>query len=272
MKKEFFVMACLLVLSSFAAAELEQIVWGDYVGITVKYNGVSESSTTDTLDINNDSFLDSGNASVDGLYGRPRLDGDSLAFDDLDFFSYSTSSGSYASDTTDGKLAGQIEGKPSYYVNQIRFTEYGDATVTAPFAGMNGYASIANNIFIKIQAVDGIDIPDITFDPISMVVNPQSEWSVNGTYTWSGSLLVDVTALLRAWNNGQYANSYATLVDFSLDNTLTTAALNGSGYIAKKESGGLVVETFNQDNGIPEPATMVLLGLGALALLRKRGK
>lgn len=270
MKKKLFVLACLTLLSSFSLAALEQIVWGDFVGVTIKYNGISESSATDTLDINGDNILDSGVGSLDGLYGRPRLDGDTLAFDDLDFFSSSNGSGGvYNSDITDGKLAGQIEGKPNYYVNQIRFTEYGDATVNKPeIPGLTTYAraAISNSIFIKIQEIDGVDVPDIVLDPISMVVSPQGEWLTTGTFTWSGVVMVDITAILRDLGY----DGYATKVDFTLDNTLSTEGYNGSASIAKKETGGLQVETFNQDNGIPEPATLALLGLGGLLLRRKK--
>ncbi len=254
-------MSIVLLISTTSQADFEQIDWHDFIGTNVQFLGITESSATDTLDIDGDGIL--GNN--DGLYGRPTISGDSLLFTDLDFFS---SSSGIASDITDGKLEGTIQGKPNSYVDKIRFEEWGDVSLSG-FTPSNAYAAVANNFFLTITEIDNYALLDPIVLQFAMVISPSDgDWLLtdDGFFTgrqWSGELIIDITQELRKLG----INGYATNCYFAMDNTLTTQSMEGtSAYIAKKQTDGLKVTV----EIVPEPATLALLALGGL-LLRKRG-
>ncbi|NLX07852.1 MAG: PEP-CTERM sorting domain-containing protein [Phycisphaerae bacterium] len=224
------------------------INYGDFTGVTMRYQQISEDSGTDPLP----------------LYNSPTLVGDTLQFNNLSF--YSSSSGN-AADTTDGNLMGWIEAKVGSVIQSIAFDEYGDVSLNgSPLKW--GYASVTNTIFVQVHEIDRVAVAPFTFT-IDMVMTPSDgDWTLMddgyGSWDWEGHLLADVTQALR---DKGYATGYATKLYFEMDNTLNTSSETGtSAYIAKKLTDGLKVTASVE---VPEPITVLLMGLG-LGLLRVR--
>ncbi|MHC5076040.1 MAG: PEP-CTERM sorting domain-containing protein [Planctomycetota bacterium] len=265
-RKEFLAFSCLIFIiicsQSFAITQ-DPIVYGDYIGVTVKFLGIQEDSETDSI---YDEFGDPL-----GLYGEPTYSGgDELEFDNLNFNASSVNGGGggagYEQDITDGKLSGSIEAKPQAYIDKLNFDEYGDVTISG--LGGDSVASVSNTIFIKFKEVDHAPISDFTV-PVSMVFTPDDSWqrTIDGSMTgqlWSGSLDIDLTQILR---DNEIDEGFATLIDFAMDNTLTAESTTGSSaFIAKKQTDGLKITA----EIIPEPATIALLGFGSLIALRRK--
>ena len=261
------VLSVLYVIS--VQAETTSINYGDFTGVTVQYTNVTEESSTDDVP----------------LYGTPTIDGDSLEFDELSFFASTPDDFSGGGDITDGKLAGKLEAFDLYYVDTIHFEEWGDVTIAGSGGSLTS-ATVTNKIYIKVKEINGFSVPDMTFDPIDMVFDvSDGDWNLadDGTtinQDWSGDLTVDVTSELRDFYiTDEYADLYGanpmleqllatgfvTEVDFTLENQLLAIAEVGSvSHIAKKETDGLRVTS------APEPATLLLLGLGGLVLRRRK--
>jgi len=239
----------LLVASVVSASTIN---YGDFVGVKMIFRDVQETNMTpDPLP----------------LYGAPMLmpGGDSLIFTHM---SFSSSASNGASDITDGKLDGGIESKNNneYYIDKIRFQEFGDVTLTGTGTAATK-ASVANSIFVTVWEVDNNSLVFPEFITVNMVMSQNGDWNLadDGSFTgkiWSGILEVDLTAELLA----RGITGHATRVNFSMDNTLATQSeTNTYSYIAKKVNGLSVTPIL-----VPEPLTLTLLGMGGLALLRRR--
>lgn len=226
------------------------INYGDFVGATVEFKSVTEDSGTDPTP----------------LFGAPTVSGDSLDFNPVSFNSFST--GAAGVDITDGTLTLMMESISGYFIDEIKFDEAGDFTLT----GLSGtaFASVTANFFLDILEVDGVGINPINiatpmvFTPSNGdfdLINDGPGPLVNGT--WSGTLMVDIEQALID-NNIPYVNG-ATKVSVTFDNTLTTLSEAGtSAFIAKKDVGGVGITVF------PEPASLGLMAMGTFALLGRR--
>ncbi|HAL45924.1 MAG: hypothetical protein A2Y12_13265 [Planctomycetes bacterium GWF2_42_9] len=251
MKTKALVIGALLgIIFSFSPLQANTINYGDLIGVRMKYLNLTETSMS--------------TGDVAPLYGTPRLNGDSLIFTSMNFSSQSQNG---ASDITDGKLDGMIALKNSGvdYIDKIKLQEYGDVTL-AGTGTSNTKASVANSLFVTVCEVDNAPLGFPEFIAINMVMSENGDWNLasDGAFTgkiWNGVLTLDLTATLAQ----RGINGHATLVTFSMDNTLATQSEIGtSAYIAKKAAGLQVTAEV-----IPEPATLFILSLGGLLLKRK---
>jgi len=245
--------AAISVVALFAyslPAAAVPINYGDFVGATVNFLQVTEDSGTDPTP----------------LYGSPTVSADTLDFNPVSFNASASEAGGV--DTTDGTLTLMMRSQAGNFIDKIEFDEAGDFTLT----GLSGtaFAAVRANFFLDIQEVDGVGITPIniatamTFTPsngdFDLVADGPGPL-VNGI--WSGLLMVDITQALID-NNIPFTNG-ATKVSVTFDNTLTALSEAGtSAFIAKKDVGGVGITV------IPEPASMGLLALGALAMMGRR--
>lgn len=221
--------------------------YGDYNGITVIYKDVND---------------------VQNRFGAPTVSGDSIDFDPT-FLAECNDCGQVIN--VNDRLNFTIEAKPNRVIDNIILTEAGDFTLNDFFGLGLAEVTVSAPVFIEIFEVDNVAINQIdvnanlVFTPVVVpdgVYNASSFGNVTGQI-WTGFLEIDLNQVLA--DNG-YAGG-ATLVEITMDNILTAAAVNGgSAMIEKKDTSGLSVTV------IPEPssASLLALGLVGIASIRRR--
>lgn len=249
MKKVLFVLASVLIMSSFALATIDH---GDYFGTTVDYLNVEEDDQ--------------------GLFGAPLVFGDLLYFSLTDFKVATAGAGGY--DNLDGTLQVLIDAKDGFDIDSVELEEFGDYYLNDNV----GNGTIATNVqvvaqaFVTILEVDGSFIAPITegglavYKPVSptdgkfdLINHGPGVYAFN-EMEWEAEVKFDIDAILA--NEG--IQGKATLVQFSLDNKLYAYSEDGTvAEIAKKGAYAITLT-------VPEPATMLLLGLGGLLLRRRK--
>jgi len=232
------------------------INYGDFAGTTVTYTQVTEDANS------------AGDAPP--LFGPPTVSGDSLDFDPVGFSAAAAGAGGV--DITDGNLRFGIMANAGSGISQVVLSEAGDTTMAGFGTDATFTAVIARGV-ISILAVDGVGINTIS-EPFSLTFSPSG-----GTFGlatdggggplfaagWTGTETIDVSAILTS-KNVPY-NVGATKVSINLDNTLVALSeLGTESLIAKKDFGGLSITV------IPEPSTMLLLGLAVVGLVVGRRK
>lgn len=249
--------AALIVSFGVQSASAATIVYGDYSGTTVDYKQVREDANS----------VDD----VPPLFGAPSVTGDSIDFDPVGFNAAAGNAGGI--DITDGNLAFDIVAKPTFAINNVRFTEAGDTTL-AGFGTDATFTSATARIFLDISEVDGVPISEINYST-SMTFTPNGGTFKLGTHggggplyqtIWDGVVDVDINQILT--DAGVPFVKGATFVSVNLDNTLVASSQNGTtSFIAKKDADGVTITT-----NLPEPSSMLLalLGAGGLGLIRRR--
>lgn len=250
MIRSTFVIAGLVALISFQASQAAPINYGDFMGNTVTYVGVTE---------------DSNSGDPVPLFGQPQVFGDTLDFNPNGFSASATGAG--GNDITDGNLTFMVVAKPGKVINSLNLAEAGDTTLSG-FGTDATRTAVTGTGVLNINEVDGIGInaPQI---PFAMSFSPSGGTyelftdfggGPGGTVFWSGGVLLNINGILSA-NNIPYVVG-ATKISVNLDNTLSALSEAGTfTLIAKKDFGGLSV-TVN----VPEPTVALLGGLGALGL------
>jgi hypothetical protein len=237
----------ILVLSIPGLVNANTILYGNKIGVTMQFLGIQETS------------MSAGDTAP--LFGAPILSGDSLIFNNMTF---SSSASGGASDITDGKLDTTIQSKnnPSYYIDKIRFQEFGDTTLAGTGTAATR-SSAACSLFLQVVQLDSGPI----WEPISlnMTMSEGGQWTLPPQITghlWNGVVDVNLTTILQ----GLGYSGHATEVLLTMDNTLTTSSEVGtSAFIAKKAEGLRVTPML-----VPEPGVVSLLLLGGLFLRKRR--
>ena len=228
------------------------IPYGNISGDSVVYQQLSEDSSTDP-----------GIA----LYGAPTVSGDGLFFNPA--FAATASGG--ATNQTFGSLTATIVATNGTAIELLQFQEQGDFSLMG--AGTSATtAEVSATFLISIIEVDGVAVTPVNvIEQMAFTAGAApSDGQFNiadepgGTQPWAGLVQIDLNQVLfDAGVAGQ-----ATKVAIELDNRLAVASeATTYSHIAKKTLGGFSVTAVTN---IPEPATMSLLALGGLAMLKRR--
>lgn len=243
--KKYIMKSGVAVLVLFAAVSIQaaSINYGDFVGSTVTYQQVTESSLTDPVP----------------LYGAPTVAGNSLDFNPVGFGATSNGGGV---DLTDGQLVMDIQAHAGQNITQINFNELGTFDLIGSGTS-NSYVQVSAFFVIEIKEVNGVGITPVQ-DEFWMTFSPDADGkyelpSNSGSgQAWSGSISIDINDMLIT--NGLAAN--ATKVSVNLDNKLVAQSESGSfTYIDKKDFDGFSITV------IPEPSSIFLMGFGVFGLV-----
>jgi len=233
-----------------AAAHAGTINHGDFVGATVMYTDVTETSE-DTVP----------------LYGTPVVLGDMLSFFQPGASpdpSLGFTASAPPSNTTDGFLSFGLMANPGSAISTIEISEGGDYSMSALSGAL---AQVSANLIIQelaITYVDGLPIVPVVATFLDSVVIDFPPGPSPGL--WDLSALFDIDQLLT--DAGVPFDLGATKISIKLNNVLQALATPGlaAASITKKEFD-IDVET-----RVPEPATCVLgmLGLAMVLVSRRR--
>jgi hypothetical protein len=167
-----------------------------------------------------------------GLFGDPTISGNTFSFSPQNFIAISTNS--IPADTCD-TLVFDLIAKPGYSITQIRVSEGGLYDIADGEVLVSGQFTIENLLTNEILS-DSLDLsPDM---PVT-----------SGADTWTA------TAAISGFN--------WTHIRLSLYNDLF-AYSDSAALVDKKTAGTPLIQI------IPEPATICVLGFGALSLIRRK--
>ncbi len=172
-----------------------------------------------------------------GLFGDPILvGGDTFVFFPSNFRAESIN-GKAASKSD--RLEVGLLAHPGYTISAIQITEYGDYGILD-----QGKVSVSGTMFVTNLNVYDVRWDNLKSTPPSPILSGQGNWSAK-----VGVTDIDWTHLKIVLN----------------DNLMAISCLGSTAFIEKKVVGDAVAIRI-----IPEPATICLLGLGTLSLIRRK--
>ncbi len=145
-----------------------------------------------------------------------------------------------------------IQSDPNTFLTQLSIIEFGDYSLAG--SGNSGtQAKISGSMFITDQTPGHIP----TVKTVSLTASPKGTFTLpsDSSGSWSASLNLDLTGY------------EISKVMFQFNNTLQSTSQSGTtSFIEKKVVGGPSIGVMV----IPEPATLCLVAVGGLGLLRRR--
>ncbi|MCD4830799.1 MAG: PEP-CTERM sorting domain-containing protein [Anaerohalosphaeraceae bacterium] len=185
-----------------------------------------------------DSFDWSNGGSDNGLFGDPNVAGNTFIFFPSNFRAESVNG---VADIVSDRMEVTLTAKPGSAITGIRITEYGDYGILS-----QGLVSASGTMFLTNLSEFEVRHSDFNSDPASPISS--------GFGSWSAEVAVD--------------NIEWSQLKLVLDNNLMAISMPGSvAFIEKKIMGSAVSVEI-----IPEPATMVLLGIGSLIIFNGKNK
>jgi PEP-CTERM motif len=188
-------------------------------------------------------LLESSATDPTPLFGDPLVVGDSMTFSTGPFAAAQAGVGS---DITSGQLSFVIQADPGLFIESISLDEIGDFLMLGNSAEVTAGGTLVATVLNPLTG--GFVSNPIDIDPVVPLTG-------TGSGIWSGTSTVVLTRL------------NATRIRVDLDNILIASAdaPADAAFIDKK---ALTVNvTFSE---VPEPATLVLVGVGLVAVLRRR--
>lgn len=243
-------LAGLAVIAVASSSALAQVNHGNFTSPNYMFLNVTESSGTDPVP----------------LFGAPVNTAGLLASNALTFspsnFQSAASSGTFATDTTDGQLNFTVMALPGSFITDFIFNERGDYTLNG-LPSAFAQATVGCSINIRVVEVNGAAITPVA-SQFNLVFNNGGIYTFPPVATaagWTGSGAFSVSGFLASLG----ITGNATKIEVALDNTLTTTVGGGaSALIRKKQAEGVIIDI------IPAPSSAALLGLGGLVAARRR--
>lgn len=219
-----------LFMACASLASAATINYGTFNGATLDYISVKESSPSDPTP----------------LYGAPVITGDTLSFPDAKNNAFIATAQGFGdnSDTTIGTLSFTMTADNGI-LNILEIFESGDYGFTGA-AGSVGSLSASISVFVYATSAQTTLLTSGTTIWSDFFSGPDAEVG-----TWSNSLSINLTPYNR--------QSVYVVIN---DNLQAGASGASTDFVQKKH--------FQIGEDVPEPASMMLLGLSALTVLARR--